>query len=135
MPPKFKIFAIAAALAAGTSSAPMASIGYRLPDTREVAGLSAERASGSAIGRPLVLVQDGNHGPWSNTLSICTTGYIWYHGYCRRVAPPPPGCGNPGTGTGTANTLTGGSTPPAACPCAAGYVYSLGYCYPRPFKF
>jgi hypothetical protein len=36
MPTKFKIFAIAAALAAGTSSAAMealASVGYRLPDT------------------------------------------------------------------------------------------------------
>jgi hypothetical protein len=92
MPTKFKIFAIAAALAAGTSSAAMASVGYRLPDT-------------------------------------CTAGYIYYNGLCRRVAPPP-GCDNTVTGTGTANTLTGGSTPPAACPCAAGYVYSLGYCYP-----
>jgi hypothetical protein len=97
MPTKFKIFAIAAALAAGTSSAAMealASVGYRLPDT-------------------------------------CTEGYIYYNGLCRRV-PPPPGCGNPVTGTGAANTLTGGSTSSAACPCGAGSVYSLGYCYPRP---
>jgi hypothetical protein len=88
--------------------------------------LSAKRAYGSAIGRPLVLAK---HGPWSNTHSICTAGYIYYHGLCQRVAPPPPGCGNPVTGTGTANTLTGGRTP-AACPCAAGNVYSLGYRYP-----
>jgi hypothetical protein len=87
MPTKFKIFAIAAALAAGTSSAAMASIGYRLPDT-------------------------------------CTAGYFYYNGLCQRVPPPPPGCGNPVTGTGTANTLTGGSTPPAACPCGAGSVFS-----------
>jgi hypothetical protein len=96
MPTRLKIFAIAAALAAGTSSAAMAQgTGYRLPDT-------------------------------------CTAGYIYdeANGLCQRVSAPPPGCGNPVTGTGTANTLTGGSTPPAACPCAAGYVYSLGLCYP-----
>jgi opacity protein-like surface antigen len=72
MPTRLKIFAIAAALAAGTSSAAIA--------------------------------QDFGHGPWSNTLSICRAGYIYYKGYCRRVAAAPR-------------------------PCAAGYVYSLGYCY------
>jgi len=73
MPTKFKTFAIAAALAAGTSSAAM--------------------------------TQDIGHGPWSNTLSICRAGYIYYKGYCQRVAAAPG-------------------------PCAAGYVYSRGLCYP-----
>ena len=78
MPTKFKIFAMAAALAAGTSSAAMAQ------DTG---------------------AQDTGHGPWSNPLSICRTGYIYYKGYCQRVAAAPR-------------------------PCAAGYVYSRGLCYP-----
>ena len=75
MPTKFKIFAIAAALAAGTPSAAMA--------------------------------QDVDHdGPASNPLSLCRAGYIYHKGYyCVRVTAPPR-------------------------PCAPGYVYSLGYCYP-----
>jgi hypothetical protein len=97
MPTKFKIFAIAAALAAGTSSAAMAQGGY---------------------GRP---------GPEPT----CPAGYALYgHSSCRPVAAP--GYGNPVTGnvSGEEAGAANGSKPPAAGPCAAGYVYSLGYCYP-----
>ena len=77
IPTKFKIFAIAAALAAGTSSAAMASGG------------------GGTYGRPSPEV-------------TCPAGYALYNSYrCAPVAAP--GDGNP---------------------CAAGYLYSLGRCYP-----
>ena len=76
MPTNFKIFAIAAALAAGTPSAAM--------------------AQDQAIGG----------GPASNPLSLCRAGYIYHKGYyCVRVTAPPR-------------------------PCAPGFVYALGYCYP-----
>ena len=63
MPTKFKIFAIAAALAAGTSSAAMAQD------------------------------QDSGHGPASNPLSLCRAGYIYHKGYyCVRVTAAPHRC-------------------------------------------
>jgi hypothetical protein len=101
MPMKFKIFAIAAALAAGTSSA--------------------------AISR------DGISGIDEFSPPVCWAGWIWNsNGFCQRVATTPAGYGNPVTGTvsGEEAGAANGSRPPAAGPCAAGSVYSLGYCYP-----
>jgi hypothetical protein len=98
MPTEFKIFAIAAALAAGTSSAAMA---------QDVAG---------------------QPGPLPVT---CPAGYALFGRYhCRPVTPP--GYGSPVTGSvsGEEAGAANGSKPPAAGPCAAGSVYSLGYCYP-----
>ena len=95
MPTKLKIFAIAAVLAAGTSSAAMAESMRPLPPP------------------------------------TCPAGYELYgHSSCRPVAAP--GYANPVTGTvsGEEAGAANGSKPPAAGPCAAGYVYSLGYCYP-----
>jgi hypothetical protein len=100
MPTRFKILAIVTALAAGTSSAAMAEY-------------------------------------------PCAPGYAAYGGVCRPV--PAPGYSNPVSGavsgeaagaasgystdgpigalTGTANTLAG-------APCAPGYTYYHGACYP-----
>jgi hypothetical protein len=123
MPTKFKIFAIAAALAAGTSSAAMAQYacpagytyyngvcqpvaapapapGYSNPVSGTFSGESAGASSGAATGGPVGAVVGGALGAAGGAVQ------------------------------GTANMLTGGSTPPAAGPCAPGMVYSGGYCYP-----
>jgi hypothetical protein len=117
MPTKFKVFAIAAALAAGTSSVAMAQYacapgytyyngvcqpvqpqGYGNPVSGAVSGEAAGAAQGYQSGGPVGAVVGGALGT--------ATGAI----------------------TGTANALTG--APPAPT-CAAGYYYYNGYCYPR----
>jgi hypothetical protein len=96
MPTKFKVFAIAAVLAAGTSSAAM---GCSNPVSSTVSG----EAAGAANGWP-----EG----------------CWFY--------PRTGGARPGApGSGTANMLSGGSTPPPAPACGPGYTYLKGYCYPR----
>jgi hypothetical protein len=111
MPTRFKMFAIAAALAAGTSSAAMAqyacapgyayyngvcqpvrSPGYGNPVSGAVSGEAAGAAQGYQSG-----------GPVGGALGTAT-----------------------GAVTGTANALA----PPAPA-CAAGYYPYTGYCYPR----
>ena len=118
MPTKFKVLAIAAALAAGTSSAAMAqcapgyyyangvcqpagATGYGNPVSGAVSGEAAGAANGAATGGPVGAVVGGALGAAGGTLQ------------------------------GTGNMLSGGSTPPAAPACAAGYYYANGYCYPR----
>jgi len=119
MPTKFKVFAIAAALAAGTSGAAMAqyacapgytyyngacrpapapgSPGYSNPVSGTVSGESAGAASGYSTGGPVGAVVGGALGAAGGAVS------------------------------GTANMLT----PPAPAPtCAAGYTYVNGACYP-----
>jgi hypothetical protein len=126
MPTKLKIFAIAATLAAGTSSAAMAQYtcpagyalyggvcqpvtapvpapgyaapGYSNPVSGAVSGEQAGAASGYATGGPVGAIVGGAIGTATGTIS------------------------------GTANTLAG--APPAPV-CGPGYVLSNGYCYPR----
>ena len=128
MPTKFTIFAIAAALAAGTSSAAMAQYacpagytyyngvcqpatapaptpGYGNPVTGTFSGEAAGASQGAATGGPVGAVVGGALGAAGGAVQ------------------------------GTANMLTGGSTPPAtpAAPapaCGVGYTYYNGYCYP-----
>ena len=119
MPTKFKILAIAAALAAGTSSAAMAQYacapgytyyngvcqpaspqGYGNPVSGAVSGEAAGAARGAATGGPVGAVVGGALGTATGALQ------------------------------GTGNMLSGGSTPPAAPACAAGYTYYNGACYP-----
>ena len=114
MPTKFKIFAIAAAVAAGTSSAAMAqyacapgytyyngvcqpvrSPGYGNPVSGTVSGEAAGAASGYATGGPVGAVVGGALG--------AATGAV----------------------TGTANMVA-----PPAQGCYPGYVYRNGACYP-----
>ena len=114
MPTKFKVFAIAAALAAGTSGVAMAQYacpagytyyngacqpapapGYSNPVSGAASGGAAGAASGNATGGPVGAVVGGALGTAGGALS------------------------------GTANMLT-----PPAPTCAAGYVYSNGACYP-----
>jgi hypothetical protein len=118
MPTKLKIFAIAAALAAGTSSAAMAQYtcpagyalyggvcqpvtapvpapGYSNPVSGAVSGEQAGAASGYATGGPVGAIVGGALGT---------------------------------AVTGTANTLAGAAPAPV---CAPGYVLYSGYCYPR----
>jgi len=117
MPTKLKIFAAAAALAAGMSSAAMAqyacvpgytyingvcqpvqSPGYGNPVSGTVSGESAGAASGYQTGGPVGAVVGGAFGAAGGAVR------------------------------GTANMLTGAPPPPA---CATGYYYYNGYCYPR----
>jgi hypothetical protein len=114
MPTKFKVFAIAAALAAGTSSAAMAQYacapgytyyngacqptqppGYSNPASGTVSGEAAGAASGYQTGGPVGAVVGGALGAAGGAVS------------------------------GTANMLT-----PPTPTCAAGYTYYNGACYP-----
>lgn len=119
MPTRFKIFAVAAALAAGTSSAAMAQYacppGYAFyngvcqpvpapapgypsgPVSGAAAGGAAGAASGGAAAGPVGAIVGGALGT--------ATGAV----------------------AGTANALTG--APPVSA-CAAGYTYYNGACYP-----
>ena len=113
-----KMFAIAAALAAGVASAAMAEYpcapgyalygrvcqpirppGYSNPVSGAVSGEAAGAASGYRAAGPVGAVVGGAIGTATGTLS------------------------------GTANMLSGGSTPPPAC--AWGYHWYNGYCYPN----
>jgi hypothetical protein len=113
MSTRFKVFAIVAALAAGTSSAAMAQYacapGYTYYNgvcqpvqapgySNPVSGEAAGAASGYATGGPVGAVVGGALGT--------ATGAV----------------------TGTANALTG--APPVRT-CNTGYYYDNGYCYPR----
>jgi hypothetical protein len=116
MPTKFKIFAIAAALAAGTSSAAMAEYpcaagyalyggvcqpipapGYSNPVSGAVSGEQSGAASGYATGGPVGAVVGGAIGTATGTVA------------------------------GTANALAG--VPPSPV-CGPGFTYYNGYCYP-----
>ncbi len=115
MPTNFKILAIAAALAAGTSSMAMAQCapGYTYyngacqpvpapgyapgPVSGAATGGAAGAANGAAAAGPVGAVVGGALGT--------ATGAV----------------------AGTANALTGGAAAPA---CAAGYTYYNGGCYP-----
>jgi hypothetical protein len=115
MPMRFKVFAVVAALAAGTSSAAMAQYacapgytyvngvcqplpapGYSNPVSGAVSGEAAGAASGYAAGGPVGAVVGGALGAATGTVT----------GTANMVAPPAPAC-------------------------AAGYYYSNGYCYPN----
>ena len=119
MPTRFKIFAVAAALAAGTSSAAMAQYacapgytyingvcqpvqapGYGNPVSGAVSGEAAGAAQGAQTGGPVGAVVGGALGTAGGVLQ------------------------------GTGNMLSGGSTPPPTPACAAGYTYYNGACYP-----
>jgi hypothetical protein len=115
MSTRFMVFAVVAALAAGTSSVAMAQYacapgytyyngvcqpvqtpGYSNPASGAVSGEAAGAASGYAAGGPVGAVVGGALGT--------ATGAV----------------------TGTANMLA-----PPAPTCAAGYYYYNGACYPR----
>ena len=120
MPTKLKMFAVAAALAAGTSSAAMAQYacpqgytyyngacqpagapGYGNPVSGTVSGQAAGAAQGYQTGGPVGAVVGGALGAAGGALS------------------------------GTGNMLSGSSTPPPAAGCAVGYYNYNGYCYPN----
>lgn len=116
---KFKVFAVAAALAVGMSSAAMAQYycppgytyynggcepvpapGYSNPVSGAVSGEAAGAAQGAQTGGPVGAVVGGALGTAGGVLQ------------------------------GTGNMLSGGSTPPPAPACAPGYTYYNGACYP-----
>jgi len=110
MPTKLKMFAIAAALAAGTSSAAMAQCapgyyyangvcqpagapGYGNPVSGAVSGEAAGAAQGYGSGGPVGAVVGGALGTAAGAVSGtanllappprgCNAGYIWYNGAC-----------------------------------------------------
>ena len=117
MPTKLKIFAVAAALAVGTSSAAMAQYacpaGYTYYDgycRPAAAAYPSGPLSGAAVGG-----QEGaaTGGQAAGPIGSIVGGALGTAG---------------GAVAGTANALTGGAT--AAPVCAAGYVYYNGGCYP-----
>jgi hypothetical protein len=117
MPTSFKMFAIVAALAAGTSSAAMAQYapcppgyalyggvcrpvpapGYSNPVSGAASGEASGAASGYATGGPVGAVVGGALGTAAGAV------------------------------TGTANALTGA---PATTMCGPGFTYYNGACYP-----
>ena len=111
MPTRFKVFAIAAALAAGTSSAAMAQYacapgytyingvcqparapGYGNPVTGTVSGEAAGASSGYAAGGPVGAVVGGALGAATGAVTgtanmltppaTCNYGYTYYNGAC-----------------------------------------------------
>ena len=114
---RVKVYAVAAALAAGMPGAAMAEYGcvpgympyggvcqpigapnYSNPVSGAAHGEAAGAAGGYAAGGPVGAIVGGALGLAAGTL------------------------------TGTANMLTGGAPPPA---CAYGYHWRRGYCYPN----
>jgi hypothetical protein len=107
---KFKVFAVVAAVAAGTSGAAMAEYpcapgyalyggvcqpapapGYSNPVSGTVSGEAAGAASGYASGGPVGAVVGGALGAAGGALAGtadmlgapgCTAGYYYYNGYC-----------------------------------------------------
>lgn len=107
---RFKVFAVVAALTAGTSSAAMAEYpcapgyapyggvcqpvpapGYSNPVSGTVSGEAAGAASGYANGGPVGAVVGGALGAAGGALAGtadmlgapgCTAGYYYYNGYC-----------------------------------------------------
>ena len=119
MPTKLKTLAVAADLAAGTSSAAMAQYacpsgytyingvcqpvgtpGYGNPVSGTVSGEQSGAAQGYATGGPVGAVVGGALGAAGGALQ------------------------------GTGNMLSGSSTPPPTPACAAGFYLYNGYCYP-----
>lgn len=118
---RVKIYAVLAALAAGAPGAAMAEYGcvpgyvpyggvchpagapnYSNPVSGAAYGEASGAASGYAAGGPVGAIVGGALGLAAGTL------------------------------TGTANMLTGGGASPApAVPCADGYHWRRGYCYPN----
>jgi hypothetical protein len=111
MPTRFKVFAIAAVLAAGTSSAAMAEYpcaqgyalyggvcqpvpapGYSNPVSGAVSGEESGAASGYATGGPVGAVVGGAIGTATGTITgtanaltapqACGPGFTLYNGYC-----------------------------------------------------
>jgi len=111
MPTRFKVFAIVAALAAGSSSAAMAEypcapgyalyggvcqpvrpLGYSNPVSGAVSGEASGAASGYATGGPVAAVVGGAIGTATGALTgtanalsgptVCGPGFTYYNGYC-----------------------------------------------------
>jgi hypothetical protein len=114
---RFKVFAVAAVLAAGVSGAAMADypcgpgyalyggvcrpIGYSNPVSGAISGSEAGAANGYATGGPVGAAVGGAVGTATGTVA------------------------------GTANMLSGGSAPPPARACAPGFYWYNGACYRR----
>jgi len=116
MPTKFKIFAVAAALAAGMSSAAMAQScppgyapygGVCQPSPAYAPGPVSGAAAGEAAGASSGAAAAGPVGALIGGALGTATGAV----------------------TGTANAVTGAVTPA----CGPGYSYYNGGCYPRPY--
>jgi hypothetical protein len=107
MPTRFKIFAVVAALAAGTSSAalaeypcvpgyalyggvcrPVPAPGYSNPVSGAVSGEESGAASGYATSGPVGAVGGGATGTVTSTANVltaptvCGPGFTYYNGYC-----------------------------------------------------
>jgi hypothetical protein len=123
MPTKLRIFAIAAALAAGTSGAAMAQ--YSCPPGYTYYGGACQPVPAPAPAYPAY-----PSGPLSGAAAGGQAGAATGGQTAGPVGAIVGGALGTAGGVvaGTANALTGGAT--AAPVCAAGYVYYNGGCYP-----
>ena len=117
MPTKLKALAIAAALAAGTSSVALAQ--YACP-----AGYAYSAGACRPVPAPAY-----PSGPVSGAVSGEQAGAAHGSAAAGPIGAVVGGAVGTATGTvaGTANALTGAT---AATMCGPGFVYSNGYCYP-----
>jgi hypothetical protein len=125
MPTRFKIFAIAAALAAGTSSAAMAQ--YACPPGYALYGGVCRPAPAPGYGyRP---APGYPSGPLSGAVAGEQAGAARGAAAAGPVGAIVGGAVGTATGTiaGTANAIAG---PPPVPACARGYRYYNGACYP-----
>lgn len=120
MSTKLKMFAIAAALAAGTSSAAMAQ--YACPPGYAPYGGTCQPVPAAAPAYPA--------GPLSGAAAGGASGAATGGAAAGPIGAIVGGALGTAGGAvaGTANALTGGAT--AAPVCAAGYTYYNGGCYP-----
>ena len=129
MPMRFKLFAIAAALAAGISSAAMAQYTPCPPGYAYYNGLCQPvPAPAPAPAYP--------NNPVSGAAQGGSVGAAAGNSAAGPVGAVVGGAVGTATGavSGTANMLTGAGTPPPAAPspaCGPGFVYYNGACYPR----
>lgn len=129
MPTRFKVLAIAAALAAGTSGAAMAQ-SYACPPGYVLYGGACQPAPAQGYYQPAPTYPSG---PVSGAAVGAQRGAARGGEAAGPVGAIVGGAIGTATGTvaGTANALSGGSAPPPSA-CAPGYYYaSNGYCYPR----
>ena len=120
MQTRLKMFAITAALAAGTSSAAMA---------QQYATCPAGYAFYNGVCQPVAAAPGYPSGPLSGAAAGGQAGAASGGASAGPVGAVVGGALGTATGavTGTANALTGAPPPPA---CAAGYTYYNGACYP-----
>ncbi len=132
MPNRLKIFAVVAALAAGTSSAAMAQYAPCPPGYALYGGVCQPAPAAAPVpAYPPAPAYPSN--PVSGAAAGGAAGAAAGGATGGPVGAVVGGALGTATGAvaGTANALTGAGTPPPPPACTPGYVYYNGACYPR----